>query len=172
MDDKVKKLVEWGKSHGLTIDADSFDIEEYNQMIEGGYPAEHLFVNDPADELRDLGEVFDGEMGFGPEEYLQGVVEEAFDLVKDHSVSDMQVSTDDEWESANVTLKVDGETLGFTISDVDNSDWIPDDLYTELEQFSKAKLKGEFAEIKTEDYTLLLYLPENDLKSLKEIVPF
>ena len=170
MRERIEKLVAWGEKNGLEIDKDLFDIEAYEADIKNGYPVDHVFEEDLGCALREVGVGFELEQGVCPSDYLPEIVKSCFSLVKDAEIQNISVDSSDDWESASVQLTLEGAAESITIENVDNSDWIPDELWIALKKFSEEKLPKVLFPLRAGEAVNVIYLPSSEVAVLNELI--
>jgi hypothetical protein len=111
------------------------------------------------------------ETGTEPCEYLPGLVKSILQLLGITEWLLEEVGSEDEWETAKVTLNhSSGERYQFIVAGVDGSDWVPSDLFIKMQNFSKAKCEKTLMTFFSDDPYLMLALPHEAAIELGTII--
>jgi hypothetical protein len=116
------------------------------------------------------GTVAYAETGATPCEYLPDLIDTILNLLDENwQVED--VDSGDEWQTALVELVSSAnDEYQFVIDDVNDSDWVPADLFIKLRAFSKAKCNKTFMTFFSDDPYLILALPHQAADELESII--
>jgi len=154
------QLVEWANKFDLSVEEDEFE-DEYNMTWElTNYLSAAL-----EDHCVDLGYESEGEI----KSTFRAVLKEALSVVADCKVKISKVKQKQKWSSAEVEFIVDGEEKVYEFTKLSDEDYYNTSFASELEQFSKETLPGEFVVIVGECVSIL-YCSKAAASEFRELI--
>lgn len=161
--DLISSLENFFKQYNFNIDREGAEIHEDMAPYELEEALFYLFNKH--------GVVGYAETGTTPCIYLPSIIETILQLL---AVSDWKLSSvdsDDEWQTADVSLQHDsGKTYSFTVLDIDNSDWVPGDIFVKMQCFSEKYCANTFRVFFSDDPYRLVAMPNEAAAELEEII--
>jgi hypothetical protein len=153
------------KLHSINV------TEEYVQYL---HPAQAHQISECLYSLFDgLGFEDTLETGMPPSDFLPSLIEHLLALIEPENAWRVEnVSSVDNWDSADIELKSStGETYRFRVKGVDDSDWVPVDLFDKINGFAKKYAKYSLAVFFSDDpYRVIPFTHDafNELESIIE----
>ena len=157
-------------------EAISLDAKQLLQWAEKNYP--QFFNETPVQDIENLGFydilstfglAIDEEQGLSPESYLNDLISMCFSLA-DEEVTNIQVHTDDNWSSAQISLNLEGKPEEFTIPNIGMSDWVSDSLWESIHSFSHRALRSRIHTIISRECRYVFYISTSEFEKLQGIV--
>lgn len=158
-----EELVDFTRCHGFTI-----DDEHWNYLQEG---QRHEIHDGLFSVFEGFGAVAYAEAGTGPYEYLPDLIKTMLYLldIKGWVLDD--VDSEDQWQTAQVELiHSSGEIYQFVIDEVEDSDWVPMDIFKKMEEFAKEKCDKTIVIFFSDDPYRMLALPFDAAEELEAII--
>jgi hypothetical protein len=139
----------WAETHQINMDL--------SHMREG-YMDPYELDTDLVYALQETGYSAFGEQGSPPEQYMPSVIQGYLGEVDDADVSLISVTSDDDWDSARVETQFNQNRHSFVVENINQSDWVPEDLARKMNEFSTTHLNKVLYTIFGEDPFVVLYL--------------
>lgn len=111
------------------------------------------------------------ETGTSPSEYLPSIINEILQLLEVKDWELLELDSCDEWMTAQVELiHSSDQRYQFTIQEVDDSDWVPSDIFNKMQIFSRAKCNKSFVTFFSDDPYRMLTLPHEAALEIESII--
>lgn len=101
------------------------------------------------------------EQGGPPQDYYPGLFYEYVASARGElDPQDVEINSDDAWESLRIHFALDGIQYEIHVEGVDNSDWFSPDFVAAMNLFAETKLSGRWVDFyDQEDWCTSLYVP-------------
>jgi len=151
--DIVQFLRDLARKYHLQTDEEAYQKHDIRNDTELAFFIQDLFPG------RTTGYLL--EQGIPPDEFYPSLIESYAEITgKEFEPGDLVVSSNDDWQTADVSFVHNTEAISFKIDSVENSDWVSSEFGSAMAAFAETHLAGTWVEFTGEDWCTALYIPK------------
>lgn len=159
------EIISWAKNNEIQI----------NEEIMNNAPEDiHEFKCSLVKSLKDAGSGYwrDSYEGMHPEGFMPDLIKGILSTVNDKTISLTSLSSRDDWETANIVLRIDDKETEIIIPEAggEDPDYASPEIYPALENYVKQNCPNRLKGIFSDEGYIYLYLTEKQIKDFDGII--
>lgn len=160
------EIVKWAETNGIKINKEIMSSAPEDDKYEFNYSLVNALKEAESGYWRDSYE------GVHPKGFLPDLINGILSQVTDKDISLVSLSSDDNWETAKISLECEGKVTDLKIGNAggEDPDYAPEELYGVLEKYVEDNFSNLLKGIFSEGGYVYLYLTKEQLENFNNII--